>query len=118
MNNIVEGPNKSSELIPFVDLQNLKRIGFKLVPLRQNSVTPNVLSTNDIYNNPEYWTDERLQKDHHRFYGVATLLGKSHTKDESGNDLYLNVVDIDSEKARLAIASNGNKDVSLLDKLI
>jgi hypothetical protein len=118
MNNIVEGPNKSSELIPFVDLQNLKRIGYKLVPLRQDSVTPDVPSTNDIYNNPEFWSDERLQKDHHRFYGVATLLGKSHTKDESGNDLYLNVVDIDSEKARLAIASNGNKDVSLLDKLI
>jgi hypothetical protein len=46
------------------------------------------------------------------------LLGRSHIKDESGNELYLNVIDIDSEKARLAIASNGNKDLSLLDKLI
>jgi hypothetical protein len=118
MHNIVEDPNKSCERIPFGDLQNLKRIGFKLVPLRQDYVTPNVLSTNDIYNDPEFWSDERLQKDHHRFYGVATLLGKSHIKDESGNDLYLNVIDIDSERARLALATNGDKDVSLLDKLI
>jgi hypothetical protein len=119
MYNIAEDPNKSSELIPFVDLQNLKRIGFKLVPLRQDYVTPNVLSTNEIYNDPEFWSDERLRKDHHRFYGVATLLGKSHIKDETGNDLYLNVIDIDSDAGltKLSTISKNGKDISLIDEL-
>ena len=58
------------------------------------------------------------------FQGVATVLGKSRVKDESGKDLYLNAIDIDSDKvftrlARVANSSKSNdgKDVYLVDKL-
>jgi hypothetical protein len=118
MYNLEQDANKSSELrVPFRDLQNLDRVGFKLIPLREDSVTPSVKS-NDIYNNSEYWTEKKLQKDHHLFYNVATVLGKSHVKDESGKNLFLNVIDIDSDavSTRLAIIPKG-KDVCLIDEL-
>ena len=61
---------------------------------------------------------KKLQKDHHLFYNVATVLGKSHVKDESGKNLFLNVIDIDSDavSTRLAIIPKG-KDVCLIDEL-
>ena len=82
------------------DLRNLIKLGFPILPLRQDSKTPNVHSTNDIYNNPEYWTEEKLRSDQCLFYGVATLLGKSHVKDIDGQDLFLKrIIDIDSDDA-------------------
>ena len=46
----------------------------------------------------KFWTYERLEKEHHRFFGVATLLGKSPKKDPiDGSDLYTNGLDPDSE---------------------
>jgi hypothetical protein len=119
MYNLEQDANKSCEpKVLFEDLQNLDRVGFKLIPLREDSVTPSVQSTNDIYNNSEYWTEKKLQKDHHLFYNVATALGKSHVKDESGKNLFLNVIDIDSDavSTRLAIIPKG-KDVCLIDEL-
>lgn len=120
MYNLEQDANKSCEPgVPFGDLQDLDRVGFKLIPLREDSVTPNVPSTNDIYNNSEYWTEKKLQKDHHLFYNVATALGKSHVKDESGKNLFLNVIDIDSDAVftRLAIISKDGKDFYLIDEL-
>jgi hypothetical protein len=120
MYNLEQDANKSCQPgVPFEDLQNLDRVGFKLIPLREDSVTPNVPSTNDIYNNSEYWTEKKLQKDHHLFYNVATALGKSHVKDESGKNLFLNVIDIDSDavSTRLAVISKDGKDIYLIDEL-
>lgn len=61
-------------------------------------MTPNVPSTNDIYNNPEFWSEDTLRSKHHLFHNVATTFGKSHIKDEDGSDLYLNELDIDSDE--------------------
>ncbi len=99
MDNLTEQQNKSSEygFIPLQDLRNLQfEVGFNIIPLRQDSQTPNVHSTNYIYNNPNYWTDEKLRSNQYLFHNVATLLGKSRIKDIDGRDLYLNAIDIDS----------------------
>jgi hypothetical protein len=116
MYNLGQGTNKSCEL---EEVLNLYRLGFIVIPLRDDSVTPNVPSTNDIYINPNYWTEEKFRKDHHLFHNVATLLGKSHIKDNDGNDLYLNVIDIDCEAvySRLARITKDGKDVNLIDEL-
>ena len=102
------------------DLFNLDQLGFKIIPLREDSVTPNVPSTNDIYNNPQYWSEAKIRRDHHLFHGVATVFGKSRIKDESGKDLYLNAIDIDSPEVftRLATYTSKNgKDVYMIDNL-
>jgi hypothetical protein len=49
----------------------------------------------------KFWTHERLEKEHHRFFGVCTLLGKSPRKGPiDGSDLYLNGIDPDSGNVR------------------
>jgi hypothetical protein len=53
MDNRAEQENKSCELVTLQDLINLIKLGFPILPPRQDSKTPNVHSTNDIYNNPE-----------------------------------------------------------------
>ena len=73
MYNLDEETNKSCEL---EDLFNLDQLGFKIIPLRENSVTPNVPSTNDIYNNPQYWSEAKIRRDHHLFQNVATRFWK------------------------------------------
>jgi len=70
----------------------LHNIGFKLVPLAEDSKTPCVPSTNEIYNNPDYWNAEKLVQESHKFRNAATLFGKTR------NGLYLNELDIDSQK--------------------
>ena len=62
MYNLDQETNKSCEL---EGLFNLDQVGFKIIPLREDSVTPNVPSTNDIYNNPEYWSETKIRRDHH-----------------------------------------------------
>lgn len=97
MNNL-EHADKVCEvdLISLEDLNHLRKLGFKLIPLREDSKTPNVPSTNDIYNNLEYWSEDTLRSKHHLFRNVATTFGMCHSKDKDGRDLYLNVLDIDS----------------------
>lgn len=51
MDNRAEQQNKYCELD---DLRNLDKLGFKLISLKQDPKTPNIQSTNDIYNIP-YW---------------------------------------------------------------
>ena len=116
MDNSAEQQNKSCELD---DLCNLDKLGFKLVPLKQDSQTPNIQSTNDIYNNPDYWSEEKLLSKQHLFYNIATLLGKSHIKDTDGSSLYLNGIDIDSEDVftRLTKYSAVGKEVNLFEEL-
>ena len=94
-------------------------MGFKLVPIGNDGVTPNVNGlltpeeqlisikesksrkvepVNYIYNHPEFWTEDRIKKEVHRFKNVATLPGETHLRTEDGSPLYLNVLDIDSEQ--------------------
>jgi hypothetical protein len=93
-------------------------MGFKLIPIGDNGVIPNIngLLTpkereaniheskngkeepiNYINIHPEFWTEERLGKEAYRFKNVATLSGKTHLKTKDENPLYLNIFDIDSE---------------------
>jgi hypothetical protein len=99
-------------------LIRLHTIGFKLVPLGEDAKAPNVAGLltdeeqkrsieeskdekghpiNFIYNHPEFWNEDRIAKEAWRFHNVATTFGKIHLKDEQGQDLYLNCLDIDSQ---------------------
>lgn len=82
------------------ELVNHHKAGFKLVPLSEDHV-PAVNETTPIYENPNYWNvnDFNDPKIVLKFKNVATTLGKTHIKDSKGNDLYIQVLDIDSENA-------------------
>jgi hypothetical protein len=49
-----------------------------------------------IYDNPEYWSDEKSIARCPKFQNIATAYGKTHIKDSDG-DLHLNGLDSDSE---------------------
>jgi Bifunctional DNA primase/polymerase, N-terminal len=119
MYNLEEESNKSCGLDLDKHVMPLFQLGFNTIPLRQDSVTPNIPSTNDIYNNPESLTEERLRKNRHSFHNIATIFGKSHSKDKDGKDQFLNCLDIDSDEtfARLARISINGKEVNLIDEL-
>jgi P4 family phage/plasmid primase-like protien len=105
--------------IPLSILIQYHQMGFKLVPLGDNGKIPNVSGllnpkerqqsieesnygkeepVNYIYNQPEFWNEERIKKEAYRFKNVATALGKTHLKSDDGSPLYLNALDIDSEQ--------------------
>src|SRR4051812_43593448 len=104
--------------IPYATLIELHKIGFKPIPLAEDAKTPNVtgLLTPDeeqrsikesddgkshpvtyIYNHTDFWNEQRIEKEAWRFHNVATTLGLTHLKDEAGNALFLECLDIDSE---------------------
>ena len=110
--------NNSSSHISESILIQYYQMGFKLVPIGDDGVTPNVSGlltpeeqqksikeskngkvepVNYIYNHPEFWNEERIEREAYRFKNVATTLGKTHLKAEDGSTLYLNALDIDSE---------------------
>src|SRR5215211_5779550 len=89
--------NNNFELIPIEILLRNRSIGFRIIPIDINSKTPAIKSTNEIYDNPNYWTAQKLKQEHHRFRNVATTFGKTHIKDVNGEDLYLHGLDIDSD---------------------
>ncbi|HKG90174.1 MAG TPA: hypothetical protein VKA95_17805, partial [Nitrososphaeraceae archaeon] len=91
--------NNNFELIPIEILLRNRSIGFRIIPIDINSKTPAIKSTNEIYDNPNYWTAQKLKQEHHRFRNVATTFGKTHIKDVNGEDLYLHGLDIDSDNA-------------------
>ena len=74
---------------------------------------------NYIYHHPEFWNEERLEREAYRFINVATLTGKTHLKAEDSSPLYLNALDIDSDQVFTILSrledSNGN-DYYFLDK--
>ena len=78
-------------------LKSLFRLGFKLVPLNTEG-EPSVPWT-PIYENTDYWkeSDFTNQAITSKFKNVASTVGKTHLKDPNGNDLFLNVLDVDSE---------------------
>ncbi len=81
------------------ELVELRKSGFKLVPLSENG-TPAIDNWTPIYENPNYWNDKDFNDPSvcSKFHNIASTLGKTHIKDQ-GQDLYLKVLDIDSEKA-------------------
>ena len=76
-------------------LVQLRKLGFKLIPLSVDNGV--VISWTSVYENPNYWSAEKLITQWSIFKNVATVFGKTHVKDEKGLDLYLNDFDCDSE---------------------
>ena len=88
-----------NKVIPPLILTTYHRMGFKLVPLAEDSKTPTVSSTNDIYNDPNYWTEEKLIIDCSRFSNIATF-GITYTLEGQANEnkiMCLHCLDIDSD---------------------
>jgi DNA replicative helicase MCM subunit Mcm2 (Cdc46/Mcm family) len=78
-------------------LIELHKAGFKLIALSAKNKV--IESWTPIYEDPNYWTAERLANpiEYSKFVNVATVFGKTHIKDEQGLDLYLNCFDADSD---------------------
>jgi replicative DNA helicase Mcm len=78
-------------------LKSLHRLGFKLVALTDNG-WPSRRWT-PIYDNIDYWRESDFTNlsTISKFKNVASTAGKTHLKDSNGNNLFLNVLDIDSE---------------------
>jgi hypothetical protein len=89
--------NNNSSLIPLETLFKYSNIGFRIIPLGLDSKTPAIKSTNQIYDNSDYWSIESISQEQNKFRNIATTFGKVHTKDEDGEVLYLNGLDIDSD---------------------
>ena len=70
-------------------------MGFKLVPLSSDNKP--VVNWSPIYEDPTFWTAEKMVSESYKFQNVATVFGKTHIKDSEGRDLYLNGLDCDSE---------------------
>lgn len=94
---------------------SLHSMGFKLVPISGDGVTP-IIEWTKVYENG--WnTSELIDVD---FYNIATCFGKSHIKDDKNRDLYLNCLDIDSPEVftRLALLIDENgKERHLINEL-
>ena len=132
--------NNSSNHISESISNQYYRMGFKLVPIGDDGVTPNVSGlltpeeqlisikesksgkvepVNYIYNHPEFWTEDRIKKEAHRFINVATTYGKTHLKDNDGKELYLNELDIDDKEifTRLSIVVVNGQEHYFLDDM-
>lgn len=72
------------------------KIEFKPVPLDQLSRCP-ATAWNEIYNDPEFWSEEKLGKYLDKFDNIAATFGATSVKDENYAALYLHCIDIDSE---------------------
>ena len=117
--------NYSGTHIPLSTLIQYHKMGFKLIPISDDGITPNVnrLLTpeerkasiheskcgkeeplNYICYHPEFWDEERIEREDYRFINVATLTGKTHLKAEDDTSLYLNALDIDSEQVFTILA--------------
>jgi hypothetical protein len=84
----------------------------------EDSKTPAVKSTNEIYNDPNYWTTEKIAQ-LSNIKNVATTFGKTHLRDSEGNDLYLHELDIDSKEVydRLAVIRVKGEDRFFIDEM-
>jgi putative DNA primase/helicase len=85
---------------------DLNGLNFKLVPLGFDAKTPAVESTEAIYNNPDYWNQERIKTESYRFKNVATMLGKTRI------GTYRNELDIDSEGVANILSNLAGKNGS------
>ncbi|HXS60640.1 MAG TPA: hypothetical protein VN703_07520, partial [Candidatus Sulfopaludibacter sp.] len=87
--------NNHNSIEPKV-LISLHRLGFKLVPLSENHKP--VIEWSSIYNNSEYWNIQKFNdpKEYSKFKNVVSTVGKSHLRDSENNDLFIQVLDVDS----------------------
>jgi hypothetical protein len=85
----------AEEEIRPAQLIDLHKLGFKLVPLGDDSKP--AIPWTSIYEDTNYWTAENLTQESHKFKNVATTFGKTHLTDDHGQ-LYLYALDIDSEE--------------------
>src|SRR5215831_965184 len=116
-------------VIDAAHLVELYRIRFKkLVPMSKNGNPIGILIVEDgkskyswtpIYENPHYWTEERLLKQSVDFKdGIGCCLGDTGLKYEQG-PLYHNILDIDSDAVwdKLFILQNPGPKCSLVKKI-
>ena len=96
-------------------LVELRKLGFKLIPLSMNNGV--VISWTIVYEDPNYWTAEKLITECTIFKNVATVFGKSHVKDEKGLDLYLNGFDGDCEYVNQILNSDQIQDPIIREKV-
>ena len=89
--------------IRLATLVQLRKLGFKLVPLSMDNEV--VISWTLVYDDPSYWSAEKLVAESWKFKNVATVFGKTHVKDSEGRDLYLNGLDCDSEAVYKILAT-------------
>src|SRR5215212_6525624 len=85
-------------------VQDLFSKGFrKLVPLRKDSLSPNVSSGGviAIADDPQYWTPAKLADHYHLFKNIATTFGPQILQD--GTIGYNHLLDIDSDSIRAII---------------
>jgi len=88
------GEDTSSHGVSLQHLITLRNAGFKVIPLDENDRPCEPWTP--IYDDPNYWTVEKLNEEVSKFRNVATCLGMTR-KDDQGSDLYLNCLDIDSD---------------------
>src|SRR5215469_7667488 len=96
-------------------LIQLYKLGFKLLPLSLNNAP--VIKWTPIYEDPNYWSGEKLIIKSPIFKNVATVFGKSHVKDEKGLDLSLNGFDGDSEYISQILNSDQIQDPVIREKI-
>ena len=84
-------------MIPSEIIISYWKIGFKLVSLDEISKSP-IIPWSEIYDNPDFWSIEKIRECTDKFYNVATTFGKSYLKDAQGKELYLHCLDIDSDE--------------------
>jgi hypothetical protein len=87
------------DLIPIRALLGYHSIGFKVVPCGADSKTSAIKSTTEIFDDHEYWSTDLLKVAHYRFKIVVTTFGKTSIKDEKGEYLYLQGLDVDSDSS-------------------
>jgi mRNA-degrading endonuclease RelE of RelBE toxin-antitoxin system len=77
----------------------LHRIGFKLVPISEDAVSPTISWTKVFEGG---WDESELTRV--EFPNVATCFGRTHLKDKDGGELFLNCMDVDSEQVYTRLA--------------
>jgi hypothetical protein len=132
--------NNSGTHVPSSILKQYHKMGFKLIPIADDGVTPNINGlltpkerensiresksgrvepVNYIYKHPEFWTEDRITDEAYRFQNAATTYGRSHIRDENGKDLFLNELDIDDKEifTRLSIIPVKNVERYFLNEI-
>ena len=93
-NSVSDFPVDGNNIKP-ATLVEYHKMGFKLVPLSSDNKP--VVNWSPIYEDPNFWSAEKLVNESSKFQNVATVFGKTHHKDSEGQDLYLANIDCDSE---------------------
>lgn len=76
-----------------------------------------VISWTLVYEDPDYWSAEKLVSTYCKFKKVATVFGKTHVKDEKGLELYLNGFDGDCEYVNQILNSDQIQDSIIREKV-